>query len=310
MKKQNILYIILSIFLMIGIVGCSGSSENSYSKSNSIGIVAPMEPAMFDIEESGVMMEKMAYAGGDDGYDVMYSTDEDAMPVPTQISEQTIEQKIIRNGHINIEVKDFFVASTKIEGYAQKYNGYVSQSDSHTDRNGKFSGSLSIRVPENHFDALVTEVAALGTVESKNVYANDVTEEFVDLQARLSNSKEHEKRLVQMYDKAENVKEMLSIERELSRVRGEIESSEGRLRYLENRVSYSTLTVYAHEETPVVQEWGIWQSIKNAFNHSINTIRWVIEFIGVLLPLIVIGVLIGFGVRAIIRRKRPKKSRK
>jgi hypothetical protein len=215
-----------------------------------------------------------------------------------------IETKIIRNAYMSIEVEDFFLASQKAEAYAKKYGGYVSNSDASADMNSKHSGTMTIRVPELHFDAAMAELTLLGEVKSKNTNGNDVTEEYIDLESRISSSKAHEERLVAMYKNATNVKEMMNIENELSRVRSEIESMQGRLRYMDNRVEMSTITVHIYEETPAVKEWGIWQSFKKALNNSLATLRWMIELIGWLLPLAAFGAAIFLMIRWIVRRGR------
>jgi hypothetical protein len=217
-----------------------------------------------------------------------------------------VETKIIRNAYMSIEVEDFFLASQKAEAYAKKYGGYVSNSDAAADMNNKHSGTITIRVPELHFDAAIAELTLLGDVKSKNTNGNDVTEEYIDLESRISSSKAHEERLVTMYKNATNVKEMMNIENELSRVRSEIESMQGRLRYMESKVEMSTITVHLYEEAPAVKEWGVWQSMKKALNNSLATLRWMIELIGWLLPLIAVGAGIALLVRWRIRKSRAE----
>jgi hypothetical protein len=217
-----------------------------------------------------------------------------------------VETKIIRNAYMSIEVEDFFLASQKAEAYAKKYGGYVSNSDAAADMNNKHSGTITIRVPELHFDAAIAELTLLGDVKSKNTNGNDVTEEYIDLESRISSSKAHEERLVTMYKNATNVKEMMNIENELSRVRSEIESMQGRLRYMESRVEMSTITVHLYEEAPAVKEWGVWQSMKKALNNSLATLRWMIELLGWLLPLIAVGAGIALLVRWRIRKSRAE----
>jgi hypothetical protein len=217
-----------------------------------------------------------------------------------------VETKIIRNAYMSIEVEDFFLASQKAEAYAKKYGGYVSNSDAAADMNNKHSGTITIRVPELHFDAAIAELTLLGDVKSKNTNGNDVTEEYIDLESRISSSKAHEERLVTMYKNATNVKEMMNIENELSRVRSEIESMQGRLRYMESKVELSTITVHLYEEAPAVKEWGVWQSMKKALNNSLATLRWMIELIGWLLPLIAVGAGIALLVRWRIRKSRAE----
>ena len=215
--------------------------------------------------------------------------------------------KIIRNADMRLEVEDYFLASQKVEAFAKKYNGYVSNSNARADYNNKHSGTVTIRIPDMHFDAVIAELSMLGEIQSKNVNGQDVTEEYVDLQSRIKNDEAHEERLAEMFGNASNVREMMEVERELNRVREDIERNEGRLRYLENRVDFSTISVYMYEEQPVVKEWGVWTSFKNALNHSLSTLRWMIELIGWLLPLILVGAIVGLLIKLLRRGKRRKR---
>ncbi|NQU79723.1 DUF4349 domain-containing protein [Candidatus Woesearchaeota archaeon] len=216
--------------------------------------------------------------------------------------------QIIRTASMNIEVDDFFLAAQKVEAYARKYGGYVSNSDTRADHNNIKRGTLSIRVPEIHFDAALAELSWLGEIKSRNLNGMDVTEEHIDIQARITNSQTHEEMLIQMYDNATDIDDMLQMEKEVSRVREQIERMQGQLIYLNNRVDMSTITVSLYEPIPVVKEWGVWKSVKNALNHSLATLRWMIEVIGWLLPLILAGLIVWIIIRS--GRKKPVKLKK
>lgn len=216
--------------------------------------------------------------------------------------------QIIRTASMGIEVDDYFLAEQKVEAYTKKYNGFVSNSYANTYNNVK-SGSVTIRVPEMHFDAVMAELTLLGDVTSKNLNGQDVTEQYIDMQARINSTKTQESRLLELYKNATKVNEMMQIETQLNSVRSNIERMEGQMRYLNNRVAMSSITVTLSEPQPVVREWGIWKSFKNALNHSLSTLRWMIELIGWLLPLAAVGVLIGLLIR-LLRRNRSTGLRK
>lgn len=295
--------IALAIFMVLSAAGCAkaaldsedqttqstGNSGSGYAKS----MIAAMPPVEVGMEYDG-FAEPAIYRNYYPDYDDHYGSGED----------MEVELKIIRTANMRLEVDDYFMASQKVEAYAKKYSGYVSNSDVRADHNNKHSGTVTIRVPEIHFDAVMAELSLLGEVKSKTQSGNDVTEEYIDLQARIANAEAHEERIVKMYDNATDVDEMMMIERELSRVREQIERNEGRLRYLSNKVSMSTVTVYMYEPMPVVKEWGVWDSIKQSLNYSLATLRWMIEFIGVILPLAVFGAIVWLLIRWARRRNR------
>ena len=292
--KKNTKWVLFGVALFVVLFGI-GFTKSVLEEQRQVtfaegkmGVIQPeMMPAPTEIAVDYAKGYQPRY------YDEHYGSGEDI----------EVDLKIIRTSYLRLEVDDFFLASQKVEAYASKYGGYVSNSDARADDDNRKSGTVTIRVPDIHFDAVLAELSLLGDVQSKTTTGQDVTEEFIDLNARINNSKAHEARLLKMYETAEDVNEMMQVERELSRVREQIETMEGRLRYLNNRVDMSTITVYLYEPAPVVKQWGIWESIKKALNHSLRTLRWMIELIGVLLPLIVVGVLVGL----LIRWRRRKK---
>lgn len=302
----------LLLFSLVFAVGCAKSvmeGENSVSTGSAKMQMIEARPAMPAVD--------MAY-----DMDVIYGEsagvgyEKSMMPYPEPMppypedhfgsGDEDVELQIIRTAYMDLEVDDYFLASQKVEAYAKKYGGYVSNSDARADHNDKHSGTITMRIPEIHFDAVMAEISMLGDIKSKSSNGQDVTEEYIDLEARLENAQAHEDRLVAMYANATSVKEMMSVENELSRVREEVERYEGRLRYLTNRVAMSTITVNLHEPSPVVKEWGVWQSVKDAIDHSLETLRWMIELIGWLLPLILLGIVVGLLIR-LLRRKTKRR---
>ena len=277
--------------------------------------------AGISVKTAGVMQSKPVMIDMDNGVDVVYETepamyDRGIMPYPEPMppyyddhfgsGNDETEIQIIRTAYMSLEVEDYFLASQKAEAYAKKYGGYVSSSDARADQNNKHSGTVTLRIPETHFDATMAELSLLGSIQSKSVNGNDVTEQYIDLIARKDNAEAHEARLVGLYADTTSVKDMMNVEQEISRVREEIERYTGQLRYLENRVSMSTITVQMHEAQPVVKRWGIWDSLKDALNNALATFRWVIVLLGWLLPLIVVGVVIRVLVKVLSRNKKTR----
>jgi len=131
----------------------------------------------------------------------------------------------------------------------------------------------------------------------------DVTEEYIDLEARLRNLRRQEERLLEILDRAESVKDVLEVERELGRVRGEIERLEGRLRYLSNRVEFATITVELLEPEPIAQSLGLRSAISDAMKGLVTVTRALIVAIGYLLPIAAVAAVLF----ALLRRVRKKR---
>lgn len=165
------------------------------------------------------------------------------------LAESRVDRYLIQNATLSLEVKDARQASSALVTAVRAAGGYVADTQEAVDALGQRSVTVQARVPAGRFERSMQRIEALGTVLERQVGAEDVTEEFVDSQAKLRNLKRTELRLLEHLTRTGKLADTLLVERELNRVRGEIEQLEGRLRFLQHRVTYSTLTV-SFSETP------------------------------------------------------------
>jgi len=165
--------------------------------------------------------------------------------------EESVDLKIIFTGTIDLEVPDFDAAYEQIKGIVASSDGYISNSNIITTPAGKRRGTITVRVPQGAFNNILETLSAIGIVQSQYINSQDVTLEYTDLESRIKNLKETEIRLISLLDKAANVTEILEIEKELTRVRGEIEHLQGRLNYLSNKVDLATITITLHGPEPI-----------------------------------------------------------
>ena len=205
----------------------------------------------------------------------------------------TIEKKTIFTATISLEVKEYSAAVDKVSSIASRYGGYVSNTSMNNEGAERKSGYVMVRVPEKDFAAAIAELEKVGEVKDKNVSGEEVTEQYIDLEARLNNLKLEEQRYIEIMKKTEKVEDMLAIEKELSRVRGDIESMQGQLNFLKNRVDLATITVNLTEPEVVVHESKFMQAINAAIEGFLATIRGMIILVGYLLPPFIILLLIG-----------------
>ncbi len=212
-----------------------------------------------------------------------------------------LERKIISTASLSMEVKSVQAIFNEITGIVQASGGFISSSSTY-DAAGRKSGDMTVRVPQKNFYSTIEQVEALGTVKSKQISGQDVTEEFIDLSARLDNLKKQESRLQEILKTATTVKDVLEVEKELERVRGEIERLTGRLNYLNQSVEMSTITVSASEPAPITGGGlGITDALKEAVRGFIESVKGVIIFIGYILP---IAVLVAVAIAAVLWFKR------
>jgi len=160
----------------------------------------------------------------------------------TNPSVTTLRQ-IISQGSMSVEVPDVASAASRVRAIAKGAGGFVEQlSSSGVD---EFQQStMTIRVPQDEFFSVFEQIKALGKVQSEKAGSEDVTERFIDLEARLNSAQREETSLLSLLDRAEQISEILIIERELTRVRTELEQLQGQLNFLERRVDLATITVF------------------------------------------------------------------
>lgn len=228
-------------------------------------------------------------------------------------------RKVISNASLFVEVAagKFQLAFDKAVLLADKYGGYIISSDaSATDEAGVLrSGTVAIRVPSQSFTAALADASKLGDLKSRKVETQDVTEEYVDLQARLANAQSQEKALLSLMDKAKTVDEVLQVRQVLTQTQQEIEQLKGRLKFLDEHSSYSTIAISLYEpgsETQTTGDWGFIAALKDALHGFVRTINDIIVGLGGALPVLALLALLAWiayrVVRPIIRRSRERRN--
>lgn len=214
----------------------------------------------------------------------------------------SVERKIIKEGSIRFETKSVIETQKEIKKMVAELGGYIGNENSYN-YEGTIEYSLTARVPEDKFNTLIDRVSSLAEkVESKNINSSDVTEEFIDVEARIKTKKELEERYKEILKKATRVDEILNIEREMGNLRAEIESLEGRMNYLKNRISLSTLNITFYEKVSV--PFGFFSKVKQALHNGWQALLWFIIIMISLWPFIILVLIILF----IILKFRKKKT--
>ncbi|WP_373520859.1 DUF4349 domain-containing protein [Aquiflexum sp.] len=183
-----------------------------------------------------------------------------------------ISQKLIRSGGINFQSEALEKDYEQIKAMLAGFDAYLENENQNND-NYRKSYNLSIRVPSEKYDSLLNAISKIAyRVESKYSNVNDVTERYYDLQSRIQNKKELEKRYREILSKANQVKDILEIERNLNEVRSDIELMEGQFNYLSKQIQFSSLQVQFYEELPYElnspKKKGFWVRIFNALDNG------------------------------------------
>jgi len=166
---------------------------------------------------------------------------------PFALASSGVDRYLIKNASLAIEVENARQASALVTQAAVGAGGYVSNLRESVDGLGRHAASMEVRVPCEKLDTALQDFDALGKVLSKQVSTQDVTEEYVDTESRTRNLKKTEERLLEHLSRTGELKQVLLIENELTRVREQIEKAEGRLRFLSHRIAYSTIQLSLQE---------------------------------------------------------------
>ncbi|MCQ2398346.1 MAG: DUF4349 domain-containing protein [Sphaerochaetaceae bacterium] len=229
-RLQKIKLVSVLVIITVLFAGCSKS--NVADKESAYGYA--VEEAVY--EAPRMAMKSVSVSNTSAGFTadaVAY----DAAPEPAP-SVESYERKLIKTGNITVQVPDLAEIETKLETWCASLGGYVSYSSS-----DETSSYYTVKIPSNLFDSAFETVGTFGQVKNRNVSVSDVSEQYYDLQTRLQTKKVLQKNLTSYLERADNLTDILKIEKELNNVTSEIESMEGQMRRLTDRIDYSTLSV-------------------------------------------------------------------
>lgn len=288
-KNKKLLSLLLSLVMIAGLAGCGGSDKSSgasearseaydsgyvYGTNAAVEAPAAAEQAMADYDAA----EPTSAAG--------LGSANGQVPTAEDMSE-----KIIYNADVTLETTAFDDALERIAALVKEMGGYmestsISGSNYSSISRGKVGARnafYTIRIPSVRFSELIGTISDLGNVPYSNTYTRNVTTQYYDTQSRLDAYKVQEKRLLEMLSIAESVEDMLAIQKELTEVQYEIDSLTGTLRYYDNQVGYSTVSLTVNEVREYTPEPTIqltyWERMSKGFKESMHkTAEFFTEF--------------------------------
>lgn len=306
---------LLFLGVVFGAVGCGGGSNLAADQSGA------------DASRSGEFVgtpDTMAAAtattaGGSADLSLTEGAAKGSGQPGLDVAAASTGRKVISNANVLVEVAagKFQLAFDQAVLLADKYGGYIVSSDAAaTDEAGVLrSGTVAIRVPSQSFTLALADASRLGDVKSRKVETQDVTEEYVDLQARLANAQSQEKALLSLMDKAKTVDEVLQVRQVLTQTQQEIEQLKGRIKFLDEHSSYSTIAISLYEpgsETQTTGGWGFVAALKDALHAFVGTINDIVVALGGALPVLVLLALLAWIAyriaRPIMRRSRERRA--
>jgi hypothetical protein len=221
--------------------------------------------------------------------------------------------RVIQTASLTLSVpsNEFQDVVDRARTLATGFGGFVAGSSASQGRDQRLvRGTLVLRIPERSYAQAMREIAALGRVESREESGQDVSQEFVDLEARARHLEAVERQLLGLLDEADTVAAALAVQAELNNVQLELEQVRGRLRYLEDQVSFATISLAIHERQAALEEddepaWGIVSAWRTAAHGFVTVVGWIFVAAATIAPVVLLLLLALLGGRFALRRTMP-----
>jgi hypothetical protein len=312
MKYSKILYFLI-LFPFIGyLTGCQQQSDKQVSyEQNQKTVVTDLEstPPSITTGDNAPKNEMLKLRSGD----------QSTQQVNYQMQDETYntqdKRMIIRSGTMSIEADNYNDTESKVKQIVNGLNGYVTNSTSQLNASGKKQGSITIRVSSAKFDELISQLSGIGKVMNQNISGKDVTEEYMDADARLRTQRELESRLLKLLsEKTSTLSAIVEVEQKLAAVRENIEKTEGRMKYLKDQASYSTITVSVYEPAMLTTSSGggffyeLGESISRGLTGFTKVLSGIITFIIALSPVIILVLVILYFVRRYFKKRKAAQA--
>ena len=234
MRYRTFLKLFVVVGVCLGIAACSEKGAPAMQ-----GMVEETAAAEYAENAQGKSRARSAMAPGED---------KQAGVNLAVLADSQPDRYLIKDAVLTIEVDDARVASDALVAVVTSSGGYVGELLERQDGLGIRYVSMQVRVPADRFEDSMAQFSPLGKILQKQITTRDVTEEFVDTDAKVRNLKCTEERVLDHLSRTAKLEDILKVEQELSRYRERIEQMEGRLRFLNNRVAFSTIQVTIQEK--------------------------------------------------------------
>ena len=304
-RRMGWTHVLLFVIVMAMVIAACSSDDSGEDGAEAV--------ALNDTDGGSIEVEAPSTEGGEGAY---RAVTEDGVVIFEQ-SVGSFDAKVIRDGSVDLRIEpgSFAVSSSQIRQIAADLGGYVASGESRVEQLGDeryASGWFTIRIPSDRFDDAVERVEALGERVSASLSSQDVTEEYVDLEGRLNYWRDQEAFYARLMQEATTTDELVNVQTRMQDVLLNIEQIEGRLRYLDSRTDFATLTVGLTEvpvTTIVAVDPADGGPIADAFDQAgevlLATVSFIIVAAAVAIPLAIL-VLIAYGVYRLFGRSSRK----
>ena len=307
---KNRMVMIISFILLLA--GCSGGMSQEESKMSA-------DRDMNSAEMDNVSNEEIGLSKGENNAADAGEESKAGNEASQEMDEAAAQRMVIYNAELDIRVENFEKARNALEQKAQAYNGYIVQSNSNRYDGEQQSGTMTFRIPQEHFHAFLNDAEGLSVqVNNRHVNGQDVTEEYVDLESRLKSKKAVEARLLEFMNQAQKTEDLLKISSDLADVQEQIEQIAGRKKFLENQTALSTVTISLQENEVAIPKidndnLNTWQKIKKQFADNINILLAagsgiIVFLVGNLPILVIVGSIVAAIIYFVRKKTKPGQS--
>ncbi|HOO28808.1 MAG TPA: DUF4349 domain-containing protein [Lachnospiraceae bacterium] len=315
MKKKTAIRFLTGMLLMAAMVivtGCGSASSDSAAMETSAG---------YDYSDD--IYTKEAAVPATEAVTEEFNDMSDAGSGETETVEVSDDRKLVKTVNMDVETEEFDQLIANVEQKITSLGGYAQNKEiggrSYYNTDGERYASVTARIPSDKLDDFVTAIAAESNVTSKNESVDDVTLQYVDIEAHRDSLRTEQERLNELLEKADSIETIVALEDRLAEVRYQLESYESQLRTMDNQVEYSTVYLYISEVerlTPQVEKTP-WERISSGFSESLYNVgkglqNFLIGFIIALPYIFMFAVVIAFivGVILLSVKKAEKRSKK
>jgi hypothetical protein len=295
---RKVLLVLLVALLALAGAACSGGDDESGEAGD--GGAAAVEEAAADGGQ--------AQSGG--GQDAVAASQETVVP--------SVRPRVIQTASLSLSVprNEFDKVVDQARLLADSSGGFVVESSASQsgDEGRLVTGSLVIRVPEQSYARVMERLSGLGRVEGREEAGQDVSQEFVDLEARVRHLEAVEAQLLSLLDDTNTVSEALTVQSQLNQVQLDLEQARGRLQYLDDQVAFATISVDVRERQVVAAAadggpWSIVDAWGTAARGFVTVVGWILVAAATIAPVVILLVLAFLGARFAYRRGVPSAKR-
>lgn len=226
--------------------------------------------------------------------------------LPEEVGQSIIDEKIIKTAYLSIKASNVSKSYDNTLNMVREYDAIILNSNisRYTDTD---EAEILVKVKPQYFMTVLDELASIGKIEAKSITEEDVSEEYFDIQARLTNARKVQDRLYSILNRANKVEDILKVEKEIERIGEKIEVLEGKIKYFDSMVDYSriSITIYSTKR-PFIDMGSIGRGFGNAVKYAVHVFFLIIWFVIIIIPIAAMVFILRPAVVFIARRFKKK----